>query len=66
MRLLMGIVKDRHGTYCARKKVPQHLEAAVARVLKRTQIPAVLAEAVAPHEGLGHRQRARQAGAYRV
>jgi hypothetical protein len=33
MRLLMGIVKDRHGTYCARKKVPQHLEAAVARVL---------------------------------
>jgi integrase len=33
MRLLMGIVKDRHGTYYARKKVPPHLEQAVARVL---------------------------------
>jgi integrase len=29
----MGLNKNRHGTYEARKKVPQHLEAAVARVL---------------------------------
>jgi hypothetical protein len=35
MRLLMGISKDRHGTYYALKKVPKHLEAAVAQVLER-------------------------------
>ena len=29
----MGLIKDRHGTYCARKKVPVRLQAAVARVL---------------------------------
>jgi hypothetical protein len=29
----MGLMKDRHGTYCARKKVPARLQAAVARVL---------------------------------
>jgi integrase len=29
----MGLNKNRHGTYEARKKVPQHLEQAVARVL---------------------------------
>jgi hypothetical protein len=29
----MGLIKDRHGTYYARKKVPVHLQAAVARVL---------------------------------
>ncbi len=29
----MGLNKNRHGTYEARKKVPQHLEEAVARVL---------------------------------
>lgn len=29
----MGLNKNRHGTYEARKKVPQHLEGAVARVL---------------------------------
>jgi hypothetical protein len=29
----MGLNKSRHGTYEARKKVPQHLEEAVARVL---------------------------------
>ena len=34
MRLLMGISKDRHGTYYAIKKVPVHLQEAVARVLK--------------------------------
>jgi hypothetical protein len=28
-----GLNKNRHGTYEARKKVPQHLEEAVARVL---------------------------------
>ena len=33
MRVLMGLIKDRHGTYYARKKVPKALEAAVARVL---------------------------------
>jgi uncharacterized protein DUF6538 len=33
MRLLMGIVRDRHGTYYARKKVPPRLQEAVARVL---------------------------------
>ena len=31
MRTLMGVLKDRHGTYYARKKVPKHLEAAVAK-----------------------------------
>ena len=41
MRLLMGISKNRHGTYAARKKVPAHLQEAVARVLdnsKRRQV----------------------------
>jgi hypothetical protein len=33
MRLMMGLIKDRHGTYYARKKVPKRLEAAVAQVL---------------------------------
>jgi hypothetical protein len=33
MRLLMGISKNRHGTYYAVKKVPARLEQAVARVL---------------------------------
>jgi integrase len=33
MRALMGLIKDRHGTYCARRKVPDRLQAAVARVL---------------------------------
>ncbi len=33
MRLLMGIVKDRHGTFYARKKVPKKLEAAVAQII---------------------------------
>jgi Domain of unknown function (DUF6538) len=33
MRLMMGLIKDRHGTYYARRKVPKGLEAAVARVL---------------------------------
>jgi integrase len=29
----MGLMRDRHGTYYARKKVPERLQAAVARVL---------------------------------
>jgi integrase len=29
----MGLIRDRHGTYCARKKVPKGLEASVAQVL---------------------------------
>jgi hypothetical protein len=33
MRLLMGIIRDRHGTYYARKKVPPHLQEALALVL---------------------------------
>jgi integrase len=33
MRALMGVIKDRHGTYYARRKVPKGLEEAVARVL---------------------------------
>jgi hypothetical protein len=31
MRALMGLIKDRHGTYYAQKKVPERLQAAVAR-----------------------------------
>ena len=37
MRLLMGISKNRHGTYAARKKVPAHLQEAVARVLDKSK-----------------------------
>jgi hypothetical protein len=33
MRLLMSIIKDRHGTFYARKKVPPKLEAAVAQIM---------------------------------
>ena len=33
MRALMGLIKDRHGTYYAQQKVPQRLQAAVARCL---------------------------------
>lgn len=33
MRLLMNVTKDRNGTYYAIKKVPKHLQGAVARVL---------------------------------
>lgn len=33
MRALMGLIKDRHGTYCAQLKVPPRLQTAVARVL---------------------------------
>jgi hypothetical protein len=28
----MGLMRDRHGTYYARQKVPERLQAAVARV----------------------------------
>jgi hypothetical protein len=37
----MGVIKDRHGTYCARKTVPEKpkgLQAAVARVLGNTKV----------------------------
>jgi hypothetical protein len=34
MRILMGVIPDRHGTYYARKKVPKGLEEAVPRVLE--------------------------------
>jgi hypothetical protein len=33
MRILMGVIKDRHGTFYARKKVPKALEVAVAEVI---------------------------------
>ena len=33
VRALMGVIKDRHGTYYAHVKVPVRLQAAVARVL---------------------------------
>lgn len=33
MRALMGLIKDRHGTWCAQQKVPVRLQVAVARVL---------------------------------
>lgn len=33
MRALMGLIKDRHGTYYAQKKVPERLQQAVARAL---------------------------------
>src|SRR6476646_3814572 len=33
MRALMGLIKDRHGTYYAQRKVPERLQSAVARVL---------------------------------
>jgi hypothetical protein len=33
MRLMMGLIEDRHGTYYARKRVPKRLEASVAEVL---------------------------------
>jgi hypothetical protein len=32
MRALMGLIKDRHGTYYAQKRVPDRLQQAVARV----------------------------------
>lgn len=34
MRALMGLIKDRHGTYYAQQRVPERLQQAVARVLK--------------------------------
>ncbi|MCP1967348.1 DUF6538 domain-containing protein [Bradyrhizobium elkanii] len=34
MRALMGLIKDRHGTYYAQKRVPDRLQEAVALVLK--------------------------------
>lgn len=33
MRALMGLIKDRHGTWCAQQSVPDRLQVAVARVL---------------------------------
>jgi integrase len=35
MRALMNVIKDRHGTYYARRKVPQRLQEAVARILDK-------------------------------
>ena len=33
MRALMGLIKDRNGTYYAQRRVPERLQEAVARVL---------------------------------
>jgi hypothetical protein len=33
MRALMGMIKDRHGTYYVQRRVPERLQQAVARVL---------------------------------
>jgi hypothetical protein len=33
MRALMGLIKDRHGTWCAQQRVPKRLQVAVARLL---------------------------------
>jgi hypothetical protein len=33
MRAMMGLIKDRHGTYYAQRRVPDRLQEAVARVL---------------------------------
>jgi hypothetical protein len=33
MRALMGLIKDRHGTFYAQQKVPERLQVAVARYL---------------------------------
>jgi len=33
MRAMMGLIKDRHGTYYAQRKVPPRLQEAVAHVL---------------------------------
>ena len=38
MRLLMGVSKNRHGTYYAVKKVPVHLQEGVARVLDNDKL----------------------------
>jgi hypothetical protein len=35
MRALMNVIKDRHGTYYARRKVPQRLQEAVAGILDK-------------------------------
>jgi hypothetical protein len=34
MRALMGLIKDRHGTYYAQKRVPDRLQEAVAQLVK--------------------------------
>ena len=54
MRLLMGVSKNRHGTYYAIKKVPAHLQEAVARVLDKDKEAAGVAQAVAGHQGHRH------------
>jgi integrase len=41
MRALMGLIKDRHGTWCAQQKVPSRLQVAVARVLSNGKLKQV-------------------------
>jgi hypothetical protein len=42
MRALMGLIKDRHGTYYAQQKVPERLQVAVARYLGNGKAKQVL------------------------
>src|SRR6202034_1945383 len=35
MRAMMGVIRDRHGTYYARHKVPERLQEAVARLMEK-------------------------------
>ena len=46
----MGLIKNEHGVWCARKKVPARLQQAVAKVLGKGKTQANLAEAIASHE----------------
>ena len=49
--LLMSIIKDRHGTYYVRKKVPQKLEAAVAQIQGLAEAQSLVAEEIPWDEG---------------
>ncbi len=61
MRLLMGISKDRHGTYYAIKKVPVHLQEAVAHSQQRQSEPN-MAEAFARDQRRRQGEQDREAG----
>jgi hypothetical protein len=41
MRALMNVIKDRHETYYARRKVPPRLQEAVARILDKDKVKQV-------------------------
>src|ERR1700692_2660049 len=65
----MGLNKNRHGTYEARKKVPTHLEEAVARVLgngKAKQVCLKRSLATKDHAEAKRRVKAVQIGFDRI